>query len=46
MPEILAKFKGRESLRNYTIGLLDLLKSDPCVEYIINSITNEVIYSK
>lgn len=43
---ILAKFKGYNELVPYTYSVLNLLKTESCVEYIISAETGEVLYSR
>lgn len=41
---ILAKFKNRNDLIEYTTAVYRLLVTDPDIEYILNAETGEVIY--
>jgi hypothetical protein len=41
---ILAKFRNRPDLIEYTTAILNYLITDPDTEYIINAETGELIY--
>lgn len=43
---IMAKLDGYNELINYTTDILDMLKSDPICEYIVDSRTGEIIYER
>lgn len=45
MKKILVKFKNDNELIGYTTDVLDLLKTEPAVEYILLESTGEILYT-
>lgn len=45
-PEILVYFRGRPDPVTYTAGILELLKTDPAVEAVVDPETAEIIFSR